>query len=177
MEFLIYLNFFSTDNWLRLRRHIIRRPGTPSCVLVLRRGVRQDAGRPILFYPDFCSLSRPASWGLSFLAGKPVLHNAAARSSGRSASCNHFIPPNDYARLHPCSCDVFVGWPYCWLEVGLMTCKIQSNLNLAPLGWENCIMVRFNCILDWGLFPWHHKVSLLLKIWSWGCEWDFMAVI
>jgi hypothetical protein len=31
------------------------------------------AGHPILFYPDFCSFSHPVSWGLSFLAGKPVL--------------------------------------------------------------------------------------------------------
>ena len=33
------------------------------------------------------------------------------RSSGRSCSwCNHSIPPiENYARLHPCSCDVCVG--------------------------------------------------------------------
>jgi hypothetical protein len=156
---------------LSLRRHIIQRPGTPSCVLVLQRGVRQDAGRPILFYPDFCSLSRPvsctqfsgvqipgpnlANWVRYryFLLYKKILHHRFHRfnlSTHQWTStvplmwrrtrlglviraialqiddlahsfvrpvfswCNDSILPNEnYARLHPCSCDVCLGRPYC----------------------------------------------------------------
>ena len=56
--------------------------------------------------------------------------------------CNDSIPPNEnYARLHPCSCDVCLGRPYCWLEISTERSKV-----------ENCIMVCFNCILDCGYF-------------------------
>jgi hypothetical protein len=48
---------------------------------------------------------------------------------------------------------------------------------LTRFGWE-LHYGMFQLHFGLRLFPWWHcKVSLLLKVWSWGCEWDFVAVI